>query len=103
MAAQGRAAARGPRAPSDSLKEYLERARGDGGPRPAAPGRPDWPARVVAFKGVALEGVEVVLIVAALAAGGDVAPALLGAGVAVVVLAIGVVVHRPLARLPEST
>ena len=52
---------------------------------------------------MALEGLEVVLIVAALAAGGDVAPALVGAGVAVlVVLAIGVVVHRPLARLPES-
>jgi uncharacterized membrane protein len=58
---------------------------------------------MVAFKGVTLEGLEVVLIVAALAAGGDVAPALVGSAIAIViVLAIGIVVHRPLARLPET-
>jgi uncharacterized membrane protein len=57
---------------------------------------------VVAFKGVALEGLEVVLIVAALA-GDRPAAALTGAGVALlVVIAIGAIVHRPLARLPES-
>jgi Ca2+/H+ antiporter, TMEM165/GDT1 family len=93
----------GRRAPSDSLKEYLEEREAMEALPPPPPGKPDWPARVVAFKGVALEGLEVVLIVAALAAGGDVAPALVGSAVAVViVLAIGVVVHRPLARLPES-
>ena len=93
----------GRRAPSDSLKEYLEEREAMEALPPPAPGQPDWPARVVAFKGVALEGLEVVLIVAALAAGGDVAPALVGSAVAVlVVLAIGIVVHRPLARLPES-
>jgi Ca2+/H+ antiporter, TMEM165/GDT1 family len=45
-----------------------------------------------------------VLIVAALAGGSQGAgPALVGAGVAVlVVAAIGLIVHRPLARLPES-
>jgi uncharacterized membrane protein len=45
-----------------------------------------------------------VLIVAALAGGSQgAAPALVGAGLAVLlVVAIGVVVHRPLARLPES-
>ena len=72
---------------------------------PPPPGRPDWPARVVAFKGVLLEGVEVVLIVAALAAG----PGRSGAG------AGGRrgrgdrragdrrrSLHRPLTRLPES-
>jgi uncharacterized membrane protein len=89
----------GRRAPSDSLKEYLEE-------REALAANPptDWGAIVVAFKGVALEGLEVVLIVAALAGGSQgAAPALVGAGVAVlIVIAIGAIVHRPLARLPES-
>ncbi len=94
----------GRRSPSDSFKEYLEeREAMEGVPLPEA-GRPDWPARVIAGKGVLLEGVEVVLIVAALGAGPKgLAPALAGAGVAVVLtLAIGLVLHRPLARLPES-
>jgi uncharacterized membrane protein len=94
----------GRRAPSSSLREYLEeREAMEALPLPAS-GQPDWPARVVAFKGVLLEGLEVVLIVAALSGGpSGAAPAVVGAAVAVVfVLAIGAVVHRPLARLPES-
>jgi uncharacterized membrane protein len=94
----------GRRSLSNSLQEYYEeRAALDELPRPD-PTRPDWPARIVAGKGVFLEGVEVVLIVAALSGGSQgAAPALVGAGLAVlVVVAIGVVVHRPLARLPES-
>jgi Ca2+/H+ antiporter, TMEM165/GDT1 family len=94
----------GRRAPSSSLAEYLEERAALHALAPPPPGRPDWPARIVAGKGVLLEGLEVVLIVAALGAGEDgLAPALTGAAVAVVaVVAIGVVVHRPLARLPES-
>jgi len=94
----------GRRSPSNSFKEYLEEREALEGLAAPEPGRPDWPARIVAGKGVLLEGVEVVLIVAALGAGPDgLTPALAGAGVAVVLtLAIGVVLHRPLQRLPES-
>jgi uncharacterized membrane protein len=93
----------GRRALSNSLAEYLEeREAMEALPRPAAGA--DWPARIVAGKGVLLEGLEVVLIVAALAGGSQgAAPALAGAALAVLaVIGIGVVVHRPLARLPES-
>jgi uncharacterized membrane protein len=92
----------GRRALSDSLKEYLEEREAMAALPPAD--GPDWPARIVAGKGVLLEGLEVVLIVAALAGGSQgAAPALAGAGLAVVaVAAIGLVVHRPLARVPES-
>jgi Ca2+/H+ antiporter, TMEM165/GDT1 family len=94
----------GARVPSSSLQEYLdEREAMEALPQPQA-GRPDWPARIVAGKGVLLEGLEVVLIVAALGAGPEgLAPAIAGAGVAVAfVLALGFALHRPLARLPES-
>jgi uncharacterized membrane protein len=94
----------GRRSLSNSLKEYLEEREAMEALPPPAPGRPDWAARVVAGKGVLLEGLEVVLIVAALAGGSQgAAPAVVGAALAVLaVTAIGVVVHRPLARLPES-
>lgn len=94
----------GRRTRSSSLREYLEEVEAMEALPPPPPGRPDWPARVVAGKGVLLEGLEVVLIVAALAGGTHgAAPALFGAAVAVVaVAAIGLIVHRPLARLPES-
>ena len=94
----------GARAPSSSLQEYLEeREAMEAMPLPE-PGKPDWPARIVAGKGVLLEGLEVVLIVAALGAGPQgLTPAVLGAAVAVVfVVGLGFVLHRPLARLPES-
>jgi Ca2+/H+ antiporter, TMEM165/GDT1 family len=94
----------GRRAPSSALAEYLGERTALHALAPPAPGQADWPARIVAGKGVLLEGLEVVLIVAALGAGDEgLAPALAGSAVAVAaVVAIGVVVHRPLARLPES-
>ncbi len=57
-----------------------------------------------AFKAVSLEGVEVVFIVIAVgAAGGALVPATAGAlAAALLVTAVGFVVHRPLARVPEN-
>jgi uncharacterized membrane protein len=67
--------------------------------------RADWIAGLAAFKAVVLEGVEVVFIVIAVGAGGGlIVPASLGALAAcVLVLVVGVMVHRPLARVPENT
>ena len=72
----------------------------------AAPDREgiDWYTFTVSFKGVFLEGLEVAFIV--LTFGGanhNIGLAALGAAVAaVVVLSIGVVVHRPLSQVPEN-
>jgi uncharacterized membrane protein len=67
--------------------------------------RLEWIAGITAFKAVLLEGLEVVFIVIAVGAGrGLIWPAAFGAGAAaVVVLAVGCAVHRPLARVPENT
>ena len=94
----------GRRSPSNSFQEYLEEREALEAMAPVPAGQPDWPARIVAGKGVLLEGVEVVLIVAALGAGPNgLAPAVLGAALAVVlVVGVGVALHRPLMRLPES-
>ncbi len=65
----------------------------------------DWIAGMAAFKAVVLEGVEVVFIVVAVGAGrGLLIPASLGALAAcALVLGVGAIVHRPLARVPENT
>jgi uncharacterized membrane protein len=66
--------------------------------------RLDWLAGLASFKAVVLEGLEVVFIVIAVGAGrGLVVPASLGAlAAAALVLAAGLLVHRPLARVPEN-
>lgn len=65
--------------------------------------RADFLAGLAAYKAVLLEGVEVVFIVIAVGAGhGLTGYASVGAVAAVLlVLAIGVVVHRPLSQVPE--
>lgn len=65
----------------------------------------DWIAGLAAFKAVVLEGIEVVFIVIAVGAGrGLLWPASLGALAAcILVLAIGFILHKPLARVPENT
>ncbi|TMC83860.1 MAG: hypothetical protein E6J08_01375 [Chloroflexi bacterium] len=69
-----------------------------------APGR-DWVGFVLALKGVFLEGLEVVFIVIAVGGTGRGLPAaVVGGLLAMVVVAVaGVVVRRPLARVPENT
>lgn len=65
----------------------------------------DWYAFTVAFKGVLLEGLEIAFIVITFGANQHSVPlAVLSAVIAVlVVVAVGVKVHKPLSRVPENT
>ncbi len=65
----------------------------------------DWTAFTVAFKGVLLEGLEVVFIVITFGlSAGNLTPAVLGAvAAAVVVTGVAVMVHQPLSQVPENT
>jgi uncharacterized membrane protein len=67
--------------------------------------RLDWLAGLASFKAVLLEGLEVVFIVIAVSAGrGSLLPVSAAAFAACALVALaGLVVHRPLARVPENT
>ena len=67
--------------------------------------RLDWLAAIASFKAVLLEGLEVIFIVIAVGAGRALlVPASIGAVAAcLLVVCAGLVIHRPLARVPENT
>jgi uncharacterized membrane protein len=81
-----------------------ERARAAGASAARKAGL-DWYGFTVAFKGVLLEGLEVVFIVIAFgSAQGELGLAILGAVAAfALVVAAGLLAHRPLSRVPENT
>jgi uncharacterized membrane protein len=64
----------------------------------------DWYAFTLSFKGVLLEGLEVIFIVVTFGATAHQVPlAPLGAAAAVlIVVAVGLIVHEPLTRVPEN-
>src|SRR5215212_4829416 len=72
---------------------------------PPAAGAFDWTGFTVSFKGVFLEGLEVAFIVLTFSANdGRFDLSLAGAGVGLfLVVAVGLLVHRPLSRVPENT
>jgi|SRR5881396_721306 len=86
----------------EAFREERERAAAAGADER---GGVDWYAFTVAFKGVLLEGLEVVFIVIAFgAAQGRLDVAIAGAAVAVALVAVvGVLVRKPLERVPENT
>jgi uncharacterized membrane protein len=65
----------------------------------------DWFAFVVSFKGVFLEGLEIIFIVITFGLNADSMPlAVLGALLGgLIVLGAGIALHKPLARVPENT
>ena len=94
----------GRRARSDSFQEFLDEQDELEAVAAPVPGRFDWPGATLAFKGVLIEGVEVILIVTALSERpGGRTPAVIGAaGAAVLVAGAGALLHRPLRRVPET-
>lgn len=65
----------------------------------------DWFSFVVAFKGVFLEGVEIVFIVITFGLNARNMPVAIGAAIVgvLLVLAVGILARRPLAAVPENT
>jgi uncharacterized membrane protein len=97
--------ATGYRALHDEASAYLrEVAAAEAAPRQAKRGVHDWYAFTLAFKGVLLEGLEVVFIVITFGDNqGDLPAAVIGAAAAVVVVTLtGIAVKAPLAKVPEN-
>ena len=89
----------------DEASAYLREVTAAKAAAPSSRGRVhDWYAFTLSFKGVLLEGLEVVFIVITFGANQhDVGAAVIGAAAAVIVVAVtGVLVRAPLARVPEN-
>jgi Ca2+/H+ antiporter, TMEM165/GDT1 family len=89
----------------DESREFAEETASLAGSRASITLGIDLGGAGATFNAVVLEGLEVVFIVVALGAtGGMLIPASLGAAAAgVVVILLGFIVHRPLARVPENS
>ena len=89
----------------DEHLAFLEERELAASASPAAPRGMDWYSFTVAFKGVLLEGLEVVFIVITFGATqGRLPLAVAAAGAAVVIVAVaGALVRAPLERVPENT
>ena len=97
--------AAGYKALHDEASAYLrEVAAAKAAPVSARRGVSDWYAFTLSFKGVLLEGLEVVFIVITFGANQhNLGAAVVGAALAVVVVAVtGIMVRAPLARVPEN-
>jgi uncharacterized membrane protein len=97
--------ATGYKALHDEASAYLrEVAAAEAAPIEAKRGVRDWYAFTLSFKGVLLEGLEVVFIVLTFGANQkNVGAAAIGAAAAVVLVALtGIAVRAPLARVPEN-
>jgi len=88
----------------DELAAFAKETRSLSGAAEREARHLDWIAGLTAFKAVMLEGIEVVFVVIAVGAGRDLIwPASLGALAAcLLVLIIGIILHKPLARVPEN-
>ena len=89
----------------DEAQAFIEEKAWLGRQLPTTRQAIDKVAFATAFKIVMLEGIEVVFIVIAIGSSGHMmVPASIGAGVALLlVMALGLCLHRPLAQVPENT
>ena len=89
----------------DEASAYLrEVTAAETAPRESKRGVSDWYAFTLAFKGVLLEGLEVVFIVITFGASQDnIGAAVIGAAAAIVVITVtGIAVRAPLTKVPEN-
>jgi uncharacterized membrane protein len=86
----------------ETFREETEAARAAGDEKRAGL---DWFGFVVAFKGVLLEGLEVIFIVITFGLNAHSMPVAVSAACLglVIVLVAGIALHKPLARVPENT
>jgi len=97
--------ATGYKALHDEASAYLrEVAAAEAAPKAAKRGVNDWYAFTLSFKGVLLEGLEVVFIVITFGANQkNVGAAVIGAAAAIVIITVaGIAVKAPLAKVPEN-